>query len=162
MIQMLEGAVADAKLVFDRATIKVEKSVPPSMQLRLKCDPLELEGAFAELLRNAGEALIRATPRGDRVTVRVGIQSQVEDAAMARVEVEDNGPGIPVAMRELIFEPQVSVQDSSFHGYGLVVAKRRIESLAGSIRVTGPETSGACFEILLPVRLQGAYETTEA
>ena len=154
LVKMLEDAVADTRLGFKHARIGLEKHVPAATQLWLRCDPLEMEGAFAELLRNAAEALNRVTPAGDLVTVRIGLEDGEGDTHWARIEVEDNGPGIPAAMRERIFDPQYTTKESGYHGYGLVGTKRRVESVRGSIWVAGPESRGANVHIRLPIRLE--------
>jgi two-component system C4-dicarboxylate transport sensor histidine kinase DctB len=162
LVDMLEGAVADSRLVFHRARIELAEHVPASTQLLLKCDPLEMEGAFAELLRNAAEALSRVQPAGDLVIVRIGVEDEDGDAAWAKIEVIDNGPGIPMAMRERIFDPQYTTKESGYHGYGLVGAKRRIESVRGTICVAGPESPGAIIHIRLPIRLERVTIEAEA
>ena len=145
----------DTRFIFPRATIELDKRVPDSSQLWLVCDPLEMEGAFLELLRNAGEALGRIDPPGGTVTVRIGVEGD-GPVARASIQVQDNGVGIPMAMRERVFDPQYTTKEGGYHGYGLVGAKRRIESVGGSIKVVGPEGRGANIEISLPIRMERA------
>ena len=155
LVEMMEGAVLDTRFIFPRATIELDKRVPDSSQLWLVCDPLEMEGAFLELLRNAGEALGRIDPPGGTVTVRIGVEGD-GPVARASIQVQDNGVGIPMAMRERVFDPQYTTKEGGYHGYGLVGAKRRIESVGGSIKVVGPEGRGANIEISLPIRMERA------
>ena len=72
----------------------------------------QLRDLFDNLVDNA----LRYTPRGGQVTVRLYSQ-----AGATVLEVEDNGPGIPEAERERIFERFYRI-DRSIHGTGLGLA----------------------------------------
>lgn len=93
--------------------------------------------------------------------VRIGVEDADGDAAWAKIEVSDNGPGIPLAMRDRVFDPQFTTKESGYHGYGLVGAKRRVESAGGTIQVVGPESAGASIHIRLPIRLERVPMRTE-
>jgi signal transduction histidine kinase len=54
-----------------------------------------------EMLSNLIDNAIRYTPSDHSITVKVSMNEQ---QALAIIEVEDNGPGIPVAEREHVFE----------------------------------------------------------
>ncbi|MBI2292941.1 MAG: sensor histidine kinase N-terminal domain-containing protein [Betaproteobacteria bacterium] len=70
-----------------------------------------------EMLGNLRDNAIRYTPSGGRVTVRVAAErDQVE------LSVEDNGPGIPPAERERVFERFHRVLGSGAEGCGLGLA----------------------------------------
>lgn len=85
-----------------------------------------------------------------RVAVRLRLR---EDGA--RIEVADNGPGIPVAEQARIFEKfhQVSSQQAGKPrgtGLGLPISQKIVERHGGSIRVDSIEGEGACFVVELP------------
>jgi len=72
---------------------------------------------IGEMLGNLLDNAIRYTPSGGRVTVRVAAErDQVE------LSVEDNGPGIPPAERERVFERFHRVLGSGAEGCGLGLA----------------------------------------
>jgi two-component system sensor histidine kinase TctE len=76
-------------------------------------DPQLLRELLANLLDNA---LIH-TPRGGRVTVRTR-----REPGVALLELEDDGPGIPEAERERVFERFYRVPGTTTEGGGLGLA----------------------------------------
>lgn len=72
---------------------------------------------LAELLNNLIDNALRYTPDGGRVTVRVA-----SEAMLVRLEVEDSGPGIPVAERERVFDRFYRVLGTRTDGSGLGLA----------------------------------------
>lgn len=77
--------------------------------------PLMLREMLSNLIDNA----LRYTPQEHSVTVRVRID---HDEALAILEVEDNGPGIPQAERERVFERFYRILGSNVQGSGLGLA----------------------------------------
>jgi two-component system sensor histidine kinase TctE len=75
-------------------------------------EPVLLHELLANLIDNA----LRYTPRGGRVTVRVA------SGEAARLEVEDSGPGIPVELRQRVFERFYRVPGQMAPGTGLGLA----------------------------------------
>src|SRR5262245_22437575 len=76
---------------------------------------------------------------------------------IAILQVHDNGPGIPSAMRELIFERFIQVEGevTSRHGgtgLGLAIVKEFVELHHGSIQETTPVGGGALFLVTLPLK----------
>lgn len=69
-----------------------------------------------ELLNNLIDNAIRYTPQGHSVTVRTVLN---KDQALAILEVEDNGPGIPESEREHVFERFYRILGSNVQGSGL-------------------------------------------
>jgi len=69
-----------------------------------------------DLLDNLVDNALRYTPRGGQVTVRLR-----SEAGAPLLEVEDDGPGIPEAERERIFERFYRI-DRGIHGTGLGLA----------------------------------------
>ncbi|MET3135767.1 two-component system sensor histidine kinase TctE [Undibacterium sp. GrIS 1.2] len=69
-----------------------------------------------ELLSNLIDNAIRYTPKGLSVTVRIRVS---EEQALAILEVEDNGPGIPVSEHEHVFERFYRILDNNVQGSGL-------------------------------------------
>jgi signal transduction histidine kinase len=90
------------------------------------------------------------SPAGGVVTVRVRGEGRV-----ATIDVEDNGPGIPDAELERIFEPFTRLAGSTRHGsggtgLGLAIARRIAEAHGGTIRATSPAGGGARFTVTIP------------
>lgn len=85
---------------------------------------------------------------GQPVTVTVG-----QDAdGWAVVRVRDDGPGIPVHLREQVFQPGERVgDDDSGDGVGLSVARDLARRQGGDLRYEAPDAGGACFVLSLPL-----------
>ena len=92
-----------------------------------------LRHVFENLFRNAVEHA------GDTVTVRVG---RGDDD---RIYVEDDGPGIPAAIRETVFEPGYT-SAAGGTGFGLAIVKRIAEAHGWEVAVADGRDGGARFE----------------
>ena len=97
-------------------------------------EPLLLRELAANLLDNA----LAYTQAGGRVTLRTGVRS-----GEAVLEVEDNGPGIPEAEREKVFERFYRVAATGGEGCGLGLSI--VSEIAGrhNARVELAQPSGA-------------------
>ena len=105
-----------------------------------------LHRVFENIVRNAA----RHTPPGTRICI-VGSHNPVRREI--RVLISDEGPGVPVADLESIFEPffrGATGHGASGHGLGLTIARRIIEAHGGSIGATNRTTGGLAVEIRLP------------
>lgn len=90
---------------------------------------------------------IRACGSGGRVSVRVSRPLP----SICRVEVADDGAGIPDEVRSRLFRPFSTTHDGAGgNGLGLFIVRRSIRKLGGSIRVTS-SSDGTIFAIDLPV-----------
>src|SRR5262252_804730 len=75
----------------------------------------------------------------------------------AGLQVQDNGPGIPIEMRERIFERFIQVEGEVTRrhggtGLGLAIVKEFVELHHGSIREATPVGGGALFQVTLPLK----------
>jgi len=71
------------------------------------------------------------------------------------IRVSDDGPGIPAAHRQSIFEPYVqapSAPEGSGHGLGLAMARILARRLGGDIDVETHDGEGSLFRMTMPVR----------
>lgn len=113
--------------------------------LALEGDREALWLVVSNLVANA----IDYTPRGGRVRLQI----LGEDAAV-RVCVDDSGPGIPEAERELVFEPfrRGSTRKGRRAGYGLglSIVRSAVESQGGSVSISTSAFGGARFVVELP------------
>jgi len=99
----------------------------------VRADPDRLRNLFENLIRNAVEHA------GDDITIRVG---DLPDGFY----VEDDGPGIPEAIRDDLFEPGESGVDGNT-GFGLAIVHEIATAHGWDVSVTEAETGGARFEI---------------
>jgi len=68
------------------------------------------------------------------------------------IHVDDNGPGIPDADRERVFEPFVRLdssrsRESGGYGLGLAIVKRVLDSHHGSVSITTSSLGGSRFTL---------------
>jgi two-component system sensor histidine kinase TctE len=102
-----------------------------------------------ELIRNLVDNALQYTPAGGTVTVRVMQEATPEDGekAPARVvlQVEDDGPGIPEAEHELVFQPFYRALGTNVDGsgLGLAIVREIADRHNAEIRVTAAHAPGA-------------------
>lgn len=100
---------------------------------------------FVNLVQNA----LEAAPAG----VAVALRSRV-DGDRAVVEVADDGPGVPDAARQHLFEPYFTTK-SSGTGLGLAICRRLVEAHGGTIRLVRSQAGETVFALELPVVAAG-------
>jgi signal transduction histidine kinase len=93
----------------------------------------EVKEVLLNLLENARNAGAK------RIVVRVGERG-------GRVQVTDDGPGIPADVLARLFEPRFQTT-SSGAGLGLAIARRLVESWGGSIAVTSEPGQGTTVTV---------------
>ncbi|MFZ5444344.1 MAG: ATP-binding protein [Myxococcota bacterium] len=97
---------------------------------------------LARALRNVVQNALQLS--SGRVIVRATV-----DRHALRVEVEDEGPGVPEVDRERVFEDGFTTREGGT-GYGLAMTRRILTELGGTVTCeTGRVLSGACFVLAL-------------
>ncbi len=135
-----------------RVAVAVDVDLPP-----LAVDEPSVAEVLYILLDNAS----KYAPVGTTITVR----AVREDDRHVRVSVADEGPGIPEALREKVFEKFYRVPSRESHdprrtgiGLGLSIARRLVEAQGGRIWIEAPPSGpGTVVIMTLPV----AIEATE-
>ncbi len=125
--------------------------------------PEALQQVLLNLFLNARQAMgsggvVTVTARGDTKT------------QTAMIEVRDNGPGIPPAKADALFEPFVSLSHAAQRspkrgtGLGLWICRALIQAAGGSIEIEAmdAEQQGACFAMHLPLAVQGLGRQAQA
>jgi signal transduction histidine kinase len=105
-------------------------------------DPKKIERAFFNLTMNACEAT--AERHG-----RIGIDI-LSTADFFEIRVSDNGPGIPAAIRNTLFDPFVSSGKSNGTGLGLAIVSKVIHDHGGVVGVARTSSAGTVFLIKIP------------
>lgn len=119
----------------------------------LDADEDLLHRILVNLLLNAvqatkGAADIRVTvgpARPSELPAGAGIDSPV------RLEVKDNGPGIPEELRDRLFQPFVTGRTGGT-GLGLAIVQRAVEAHRGLVLVDSRPGAGTTFTIFFPSR----------
>lgn len=118
----------------------------------VKADPDRLTQVMLNLISNAAKFV---PAQGGRIDVRLSA-----DADGLEVQVEDNGPGVPPADRDTIFEKFRQGGDALNRppgtGLGLPISRRIVDHFGGKIWLDQREGKGACFAFRLPLRRDGA------
>jgi DNA-binding response OmpR family regulator len=111
-----------------------------------------LEGAISRLLINAWESYgrMRPLPESRRLTIESSVVS-VNEHRMVKIEVNDDGCGLPEKLRDSLFDPFVTTEPSVGRGMGLTIARHSLRSLGGDVRLESRSTGGTSAVILHPI-----------
>ena len=112
-----------------------------------------MERAVANVVLNACEAV---SPESGQVAITTW-----GGPDCLRIEVWDNGPGIPAAIRVSVFQPCFTYGKSGGTGLGLAIAKRIVEDHGGELLLDLGEKTGTSFTITIPFAIpEGTSCTT--
>ena len=120
-------------------------NLPPTV-----ADPYQLQQVVLNLLVNAEHALLEARGRG-QVHIRT---TQIESSAgcRLRLEIEDDGPGMPAEIASRIFDPFFTTKPPGVGtGLGLSIVYGIIHQHGGEVTVDSHPGEGAKFMIDLPI-----------
>jgi signal transduction histidine kinase len=100
------------------------------------------------VLQNLVDNALKYAPSSSRIMLRAAVERQ----GWVRVEVADQGPGIPAEHRQRIFDKfaQLKGAERKGTGLGLAFCRMAIEAHGGSIRVADGDGPGAVFAFTLP------------
>ena len=68
---------------------------------------------------------------------------------LVRVRVRDDGPGLPPAVRDSLFQPVTSPKGQGHEGLGLAISAQIVRRLGGRLECRS-DLSGTEFDIYLP------------
>jgi PAS domain S-box-containing protein len=157
----LELAAKDYHLrrKFDFRTVRIVRELDPQTP-SVACTAREMVQVVLNIVKNAAEALAETAPAGDP-TILVRTRP---DGAFARLEIQDNGPGMEESTRRRVFEPYFSTKaPGEGTGLGLSVAYFIVtQRNGGTIAVESTPGRGSEFVIRLPVAPRGAATMSPA
>lgn len=142
----VRSLVADTCAEFDdTCTTHDIRYLPDRRPLPVAADPAKLRMVLSNLMANA----IKYSPPGSTVTVKV-----YRDQSAIVIQVDDEGPGVPEAYRQKIFEEFFRIPGTSERGFGLglYIARKLVQAHRGAIWVEGREPRGSRFIVSLPAR----------
>lgn len=143
-VRMVLDAVLDLAYGLRSAGVDVQREdardLPPVM-----ADEDQLNQVFLNLLVNAQQAL-EDVPPPRRLWLR-----SFAGSGVVHVEVADNGPGVPVALRNRVLEPFFTTKPvGAGTGLGLSVCHGIVGSYGGTIAIDDRPGGGARFTVTLP------------
>ncbi len=135
--RLVEGRIGDRP-------VRLEKALATDIPLT----QFDSEGIMRAVLNVATNAVDAVEDREDgRIEI---VTSFGPEEDMLSVEIIDNGPGIPAAEREHVFDLFSSTKGSRGTGLGLAVSRKILREHGGDISVECPETGGCRFQLTWP------------
>jgi len=128
----------------DKKSQSLSKNSQPGLVVR--ADSVRFKQVLMNLLGNA----IKFTPKDGSIELGAHLAG-----GRVRVEVRDNGPGIPPAEQKRIFEAFYRLRESGKKtegtGLGLAITHRLVELHGGELTLDSELGKGSCFYFSLPV-----------
>ncbi len=143
----IEDAISLSAVTLRKSGISLDKKLQENLP---KCtlDQHLMEEVILNLITNAVEAL--SITDGER---KMEVNSFSEGDAIF-VRIADSGPGIPLDLREQVFDPFFSTKDRGT-GIGLSLSHRIVADHGGSLSVSSSKWGGAEFLLEIPCRKGG-------
>ena len=143
----LNAIVASAIEVFRQGYPSIEfdetyaQSLPEAM-----LDPEQFNRVVVNLLSNAVDAVAPSKRQGV-----IKIMTRYDATIGAEIlEISDNGPGIPDAIRDRVFEPYFSTKEHGT-GLGLAMVNQIVSDHGGYVRIARSDDAGTLFRIEIPL-----------
>jgi two-component system, NtrC family, sensor histidine kinase KinB len=144
---VIKGFARQAEQKQVRLEEKIEEPAP-----EIRADPLKLSWVVSNLIANA----LRYTPSGGTIAVSLSRRG-----AGARLCVSDTGPGIPLEVRQHLFERfaqwRVNGSEPGSAGLGLAIAKEIVDAHGGRIFVDSELGRGTSFTVELPASPEDGF-----
>ena len=115
----------------------------------VKIDRTAIEIVLENLLDNAAYAVAPRESSKAKHSPLIRVQTK-QNKKTLELRIEDNGVGIPTALRQKIFQPFISFNYRQ--GIGLYLTKRILSLYKGDIRVESREGQGCKFIVTIPLK----------
>jgi PAS domain S-box-containing protein len=123
-----------------RIEVQAEENLPP-----LRGRPVQIEQLLINLLNNAVESIAAEGSRGGLVRIRTRRDSEL----IARVSVEDTGPGLHTEVARRMFDPFLTTKPGGL-GIGLMIARSIAEAHGGRLWAESAPDGGTIFHFNVP------------
>jgi len=145
----------------------IRVSTPPSIKINFTADVKQVATdidptAFFQIVMNLCHNAVEAIgDKGGVIELRLsrirkgsrkGLASLPKGAlGTIKLEIDDNGPGIPIDIQKKVFEPFFSTKPiGKGTGLGLAIVRNWVEESDGQVLLQSSQKTGSCFTILLP------------
>lgn len=151
---LLQDSLLMAESLVPRRDVAVRVDLPSGLP-DIEGDGHQLRQVFTNLLTNAFEAL----DGQGRLLLRAAVVQRLTFSSSSertqgwgvQIEIVDDGPGIPDAIRERIFSPFFTTKPRG-SGLGLAIVRKVVDAHEGRIEILpGVGGGGTCFRLLLPL-----------
>ncbi len=149
---LIERAVALLRMHPDAQHVHIEVEEGPNVAAWL--DARMIERAIYNLLINAVQA-VRTGAELPHVRIRLK-----EYPSKIELRIIDNGPGVPAAIRDTLFEPFVSIGKGRGIGLGLSIASRILQEHGGAVWLEQSEPGSTTFVLSLDRRILESLRPT--
>ena len=143
VIPLIEEAAAEALSGSPSVDWKLE--APETLQAL--ADPDHIHRIIANLVRNAARAM--TDQPGRNMPGRIRARAFRQNGAVI-VEIVDNGPGIPAAVMNRLFQPFAGSGSRDGAGLGLAIARELARGMKGELELTNSDDTGAAFTLRMP------------
>ncbi|MDP3431187.1 MAG: ATP-binding protein [Desulfomicrobium sp.] len=139
---LLEDIAGFARQKAKYRDVEVRLSLDPQAG-DVECSPTEIQQIILNLVNNSFDAIEK--------DVGVVQLKSVREGKFIRIDVEDNGHGIPAHILPDIFEPFFTTKDAGKGtGLGLSICRDILAKMGGSISVESASGQGCVFHVHLP------------
>lgn len=149
VVKAAATAAMPGNLQSDRLVLELDERLQP-----FYFDSQKLERVVSELVENAlhwaptGKIFVRTGLATEREIRRAGVAAT--NSPYAKIEVQDEGPGVQVEKKERIFDPYYSDRTKGL-GLGLSIVEGVVQAHGGNVYEDGEPGKGARFVLLLPL-----------
>ncbi|MBS0359187.1 MAG: response regulator [Proteobacteria bacterium] len=139
--EVLQSLAPNAQAKKIELISKIDLNVPS----KILSDPLRLKQILSNLISNA----IKFTPEGT-VTVDVILKEKEGKNIILQISIIDTGIGVTPEEQKVLFNPFIQIANPVTHlnsgtGLGLVISKKLIEQMGGSISINSQPAQGSTF-----------------
>lgn len=139
LVPVIRETVTGLACLAEEKGMRIATLLPETLPLR--ADEDKIRQVLTNLLANA----VKFAPAQSTITVRASLEKE-----FAVVEVQDQGPGIPAAEREKVFDKFYKVGNKEGSGLGLTICRSIVEAHGGTIGIADSQGPGACLYFRLP------------